>query len=110
MRQVPCLGPYSKGLSDRNRLAGGSQLISKFLREIEPTVSQFLNVCTESSQREEPGVSIGLPLTCSITSGAIIIELSLRCLSARRSIDPRRGAGRYGLTVSGAISNLKLSV
>ena len=35
---------YSKGLSDRNRLAGGSQLISKFLREIEPTVSQFLNV------------------------------------------------------------------
>ena len=36
--------PYSKGLSDRNRLAGGSQLISKFLREIEPTVSQFLNV------------------------------------------------------------------
>ena len=24
----------------------------------------------------------------------------------RRSIDPRRGAGRYGLTVSGAISNL----
>ena len=35
---------YSKGLSDRNRLAGGSQLISKFLREIEPTVRQFLNV------------------------------------------------------------------
>jgi hypothetical protein len=35
---------YRKGLSDRNRLAGGSQLISKFLREIEPTVSQFLNV------------------------------------------------------------------
>ena len=35
---------YSKGLSERNRLAGGSQLISKFLREIEPTVSQFLNV------------------------------------------------------------------
>ena len=35
---------YSKGLSHRNRLAGGSQLISKFLREIEPTVSQFLNV------------------------------------------------------------------
>ena len=35
---------YSRGLSDRNRLAGGSQLISKFLREIEPTVSQFLNV------------------------------------------------------------------
>ena len=35
---------YSKGLSDRNRLAAGSQLISKFLREIEPTVSQFLNV------------------------------------------------------------------
>ena len=35
---------YSKGLSDRNRLAGGSHLISKFSREIEPTVSQFLNV------------------------------------------------------------------
>ena len=37
---------YSKGLSDRNRLAGGSQLISKFLREIEQTASQFLNVHT----------------------------------------------------------------
>ena len=37
-------GAYSKGLSHRNRLAGGSQSISKFSREIEPTVSQFLNV------------------------------------------------------------------
>ena len=46
-RAAPCVRAdlrYSKGLSDRNRLAGGSQLISKFLREIEPTVSQFLNV------------------------------------------------------------------
>ena len=35
---------YSKGLSHRNRLGGGSQSISKFSWEIEPTVSQFLNV------------------------------------------------------------------
>ena len=33
-----------KGLSHRNRLGGGSQSISKFSWEIEPTVSQFLNV------------------------------------------------------------------
>ena len=51
---------YSKSPSHKNRLAGGSQSISKFLREIEQSVSQFL---------------IGLYLLCSITSGA-------RCLSA----------------------------
>ena len=42
---------YSKGLSHRNRLAGGSQSISKFSREIEPTVSQFLNVHGKFIQR-----------------------------------------------------------
>ena len=35
---------YSKAWSDRNRLTGGSQLISKCAREIGTTVSQFLNV------------------------------------------------------------------
>ena len=50
MRTVPCRAVagtargYSKGLSHRNRPAAGSQSISKFLREIELTVSQFLNV------------------------------------------------------------------
>ena len=36
--------PYSKVWTHRNRLAGGSQSIFKCAREIEPTVSQFLNV------------------------------------------------------------------
>jgi hypothetical protein len=63
---------YSKSPSHKNRLAGGSQSISKFLREIEQSVSQFLNVHGKFS---ESRVSIGLYLLCSITSGA-------RCLSA----------------------------
>ena len=49
-------------------------------------------MCTGNSQRRQVSVLFGGYLLCSITSGAI--ELSLRCLSARRSIDPRRGAGR----------------
>ena len=59
---------YSKGLSHRNRLAGGSQSISKFSREIEPTVSQFLNVHGKFIQPQSR-VSIGLlPVSlCSIT-------------------------------------------
>ena len=52
---------YSKGLSHRNRLGGGSQSISKFSWEIEPTVSQFLNVHGKFS---ESRVSIGLLLVC----------------------------------------------
>ena len=52
------LARYSKSLTHRNRLAGGSQSISKCAREIEPTVSQFLNVHGKFS---ESGVSIGLP-------------------------------------------------
>ena len=55
------LKPYSKGLSHRNRLGGGSQSISKFSWEIEPTVSQFLNVHGKFS---ESRVSIGLLLVC----------------------------------------------
>ena len=35
---------YSTVWTHRNRLAGGSQSISKCAREIGPTVSQFLNV------------------------------------------------------------------
>ena len=75
MRSGPAvLSPdiYSKGPSHRNRPAAVSQSISKFLREIELTVSQFLNVHGKFS---ESGVTIAGYLLCSITSGA-------RCLSA----------------------------
>ena len=41
---VWCLLLYSKGLSDRNRLAGGSQLISKFLRD-DRADSQSISKC-----------------------------------------------------------------
>ena len=54
---------YSKGLSHRNCLGGGSQSISKFSWEIEPTVSQSLNVHGKFS---ESRVSIGLLLVCAL--------------------------------------------
>ena len=56
---------YSKGLSHRNRLAGGSQSISKFSREIEPTVSQFLNVHGKFIQRESRVSIAGLLPVCA---------------------------------------------
>ena len=79
---------YSKGLSHRNRLAEGSQSISKFSREIEPTVSQFLNVHGKFIQRVTCQYWVTSCL-CSITSGAVLDA----CL--RRSIDPRGDPGRY---------------
>ena len=49
---------YSKSPTHRNRLAGGSQSISKCAREIEPTVSQFLNVHGGNSASQGTGVSV----------------------------------------------------
>ena len=54
---------YNKGLSHRNRPAAGSQSISKFLREIGPTVSQFLNVQGKFSDHR---CQYWLPELCSI--------------------------------------------
>ena len=83
---------YSKGLSHRNRLGGGSQSISKFSWEIEPTVSQFLNVHGKFSE-SRVSIGFGFYSSCAldklVTSGAVLDA----CL--RRSIDPRGDPGRY---------------
>ena len=77
---------YSKGLSDRNRLAGGSHLISKFLREIEPTVSQFLNVHTPHTHfvRSESTVVRWLQITPRARGLTICVPQTQR----RRSPSP----------------------
>ena len=66
---------YSKGLSHRNRLGGGSQSISKFSWEIEPTVSQFLNVHGKFSE-SRVSIGFGFYSSCAldklVTSGAVL--------------------------------------